>query len=120
MRQALRRHDERRPAWPVPFFFVIYLSQDEKEVVGYPQKAILGADLSTYRRTLTQDEINVNLEHWKTVRPEEPPSYASELVHNLYFCTPERCVERIAALQRDHGIAYFGAAFSFGTMAHAK
>jgi hypothetical protein len=42
------------------------------------------------------------------------------LVHNLYFCTPERCVERIAALQRQHGIAYFGAAFSFGTMAHAK
>jgi hypothetical protein len=29
-------------------------------------------------------------------------------------------VERLAALQRDHGIAYFGAAFSFGTMAHAK
>jgi hypothetical protein len=62
----------------------------------------------------------VNLEHWKTVRPEAPPSYASELVNNLYFCTPDRCVERIAALQRQHGIAYFGAAFSFGTMAHAK
>jgi len=66
------------------------------------------------------DEINVNLEHWKTVRPEAPPSYASELVNNLYFCTPDRCVERIAALQSQHGIAYFGAAFSFGTMAHAK
>src|SRR5262249_10125286 len=106
----------------MPFFRFVYLSQDEKDVVGYPQEAITWVrDLSTYRRTLTQgDEISVHLEHWKTVRPEAPPSYASELVHNLYSCTPERCVERIAALQRDHGIAYFGAAFSFGTTAHAK
>ena len=106
----------------MPFFRFVYLSQDEKEVVGYPQEAITWVrDLSTYRRTITQgDEINVNLEHWKTVRPEAPPSYESELVNNLYFCTPDRCVERIAALQSQHGITYFGAAFSFGTMAHAK
>src|SRR5262249_20138665 len=106
----------------MPFFRFVYLSQDEKEVVGYPQEAITWVrDLSTYRRTITQgDEINVNLEHWKTVRPEAPPSYESELVHNLYFCTPDRCVERIAALQSQHGIEYFGAAFSFGTMAHAQ
>jgi alkanesulfonate monooxygenase SsuD/methylene tetrahydromethanopterin reductase-like flavin-dependent oxidoreductase (luciferase family) len=90
--------------------------------VTYPEEAITWVrDLSTYRRSLTQgDEINVDLEHWKTVRPEEPPSYKSELVNNLYFSTPERCVDRIAALQRQHGIDYFGASFSFGAMAHAK
>ncbi len=77
--------------------------------------------MSTYRRSLTQgDEINVDLEHWKTVRPEEPPSYESELLNNLYFCTPDRCVERVAGLQSQHGIDYFGATFSFGAMEHAK
>ncbi len=106
----------------MPFFRFVYLSEDEKEAVTYPEEAITWVrDLSTYRRSLTQgDEIKVDLEHWKTVRPEEPPSYESELVNNLYFCTPEQCVDRIAALQRQHGIDHFGASFSFGTMAHDK
>jgi alkanesulfonate monooxygenase SsuD/methylene tetrahydromethanopterin reductase-like flavin-dependent oxidoreductase (luciferase family) len=35
----------------MPFFRFVYLAQDEKEVVGYPQEAITWVrDLSTYRR----------------------------------------------------------------------
>jgi alkanesulfonate monooxygenase SsuD/methylene tetrahydromethanopterin reductase-like flavin-dependent oxidoreductase (luciferase family) len=106
----------------VPFFRFVYLSEDEKEAMTYPEEAITWVrDLSTYRRTITRgDEINVDLAHWKTVRPAEPPSYKSELVNDLYFCTPEQCVDRITVLQRQHGINYFGASFSFGAMAHAK
>ena len=77
-------------------------------------------DLSTYRRTITEgDEINMDLDHWKTIRPEEPPSYQSELANN-YFCTPDKCVDRITGLQSQHGISYFGANFSFGGLEHAK
>lgn len=106
----------------MPFFRFLYLSEDEKEAVRYPEEAITWVrDLSTYRRTITQgDEINVDLDHWKTIRPEEPPSYQLELVNNIYFCTPDQCVKRIASLQSQHSIEYFGAAFSFGTMEHAK
>jgi alkanesulfonate monooxygenase SsuD/methylene tetrahydromethanopterin reductase-like flavin-dependent oxidoreductase (luciferase family) len=106
----------------MPFFRFVYLSEDETEAVSYPQDALTWVrDLSTFRRSITQgDEINVDLDHWKTIRPEEPPSYAAELVNDLYFCTPDRCVDRITTLQRHHGIDYFGAAFSFGSMAHDK
>ena len=64
----------------------------------------------------------MNLGRWKTIRPEGPPSYASELVHNLYFCTPDRCVERAAAGSSsvDTASPILGRAFSFGTIAHAK
>ena len=106
----------------VPFFRFVYLSEDESEAIRYPEAALTWVrDLSTYRRSITQgDEINVDLEHWKTIRPEAPPSYAEELANNLYFCTPEDCVNRIKALQQRHGIDYFGASFSFGSMAHDK
>ena len=106
----------------MPFFRFLYLSDDEKEALEYPRKALTWVrDLSTYRRTITRgDEINVDLDHWRTVRPEEPPNYESELADNLYFGTPDQCVDRIAALQNQHGITYFGASFSFGSMEHAK
>ena len=125
----IRLYDERCAAagkpsrlTDVPFFRFVYLSEDEAEAKRYPEAALTWVrDLSTYRRSITQgDEINVDLEHWKTIRPEAPPSYAGELANNLYFCTPEGCVDRIKALQQRHGIDYFGASFSFGSMAHEK
>jgi alkanesulfonate monooxygenase SsuD/methylene tetrahydromethanopterin reductase-like flavin-dependent oxidoreductase (luciferase family) len=105
----------------MPFFRFTYLSEDEKEANAHPEKAITWVrDLSAYRRTITQgDEINMDLDHWKKTRPDEPRSYQSEIDNN-YFCTPEQCVERIAGLQRDHGINYFGANFAFGSMEHSK
>ena len=77
-------------------------------------------DLSAYRRTITRgDEINMDLDQWKTTRTDEPRTYESELANN-YFCTPDQCVERISELQSQHGISYFGANFAFGSMAHDK
>ena len=105
----------------MPFFRFIYLSEDEKEANEYPEKAITWVrDLSAYRRTITQgDEINMDLDDWKTSRTDEPRSYASELANN-YFCTPEQCVDRIFELQTKHGISYFGANFACGSMEHYK
>ena len=105
----------------MPFFRFIYLSEDAKEAEECPENAIAWVrNLSIYRRTIKQgDEINMDLDHWKTVRPEEPPSYQAELVNN-YFCTPDQCVDRIAELQNQHSISYFGANFSFGGIEHAK
>ena len=77
-------------------------------------------DLSAYRRTITQgDEINMDLDVWKTGRTDEPRSYESELANN-YFCTPDQCVDRISELQSHHGISYFGANFAFGSMEHDR
>jgi len=75
---------------------------------------------SAYRRTITQgDEINMDLDDWKTGRTDEPRSYESELAKN-YFCTPDQCVDRISELQGQHGINYFGANFTFGSMKHYR
>jgi len=77
-------------------------------------------DLSAYRRTITRgDEIRMDLDVWKKTRTDEPRTYESELANN-YFCTPDQCVDRIAGLQNQHGISYFGANFSFGGLEHAK
>ena len=105
----------------MPFFRFIYLSEDEKEANELPEKAITWVrDLSAYRRTITRgDEIRMDLDVWKKTRTDEPRTYESELANN-YFCTPDQCVERIAELQSQHGISYFGANFAFGSMAHAK
>ncbi len=66
------------------------------------------------------DEINVDLDHWRRTRPVEPPSYESELETTAYFGTPEECVRRITKLRDDHGIGYFGASMSFGSMEHSR
>ena len=106
----------------MPFFRFVYLSDDEDEAREYPRKALTWVrDLATYRRTLGWgNEIDVDLDDWKKVRSEIPNSYESELENTAYFMTPERCVERINFLQREHGVGYFGASMSFGTMEHAQ
>lgn len=106
----------------MPYFRFVHVAEDEKEATEYPREALTWVrDLSGYRRTLTQgDEIHVDLDHWRQVRTEGPPSYESELATNTYFSTPDRIVQWITRLQKDHGIGYFGASMSFGTMEHTK
>ena len=105
----------------MPFFRFIYLSEDEKAANEIPEKAITWVrDLSAYRRTITKgDEIHIDLDQWRKESGEESRSYQSELANN-YFCTPDQCIDRIAELQSQHGISYFGANFAFGSMEHAK
>ncbi|HIN37942.1 MAG TPA: LLM class flavin-dependent oxidoreductase [Dehalococcoidia bacterium] len=105
----------------MPFFRFIYLSEDEKAANEIPEKAITWVrDLSAYRRTITKgDEIHIDLDQWRKESGEESRSYQSELANN-YFCTPDQCSDRIAELQSQHGISYFGANFAFGSMEHAK
>ena len=106
----------------MPFFRFVHVAEDEKEAREYPREALTWVrDLSGYRKTLTQgDEINVDLDHWRRIRPEGPPSYESELETNTYFGTPDQCVRWISRLQKEHGIGYFGASMSFGTMEHDR
>ena len=106
----------------MPFFRFVHLEEDEKAAQEYPRAAIGWVrDLSGYRRTLTHgDEINVDLEHWRRVRTEEPPSYETDLETNPYFGTPSQCIGWIDNLQKEHNIGYFGASMSFGSMEHAK
>ena len=106
----------------MPYFRFVYLSEDEKEGREYPRESLTWIrDLGGFRRTLTHgEEINVDLEHWRRTRPVDPPSYESELETTAYFGTPDQCVQKIAKLQKDHSIGYFGASMSFGSMKHAK
>ena len=106
----------------MPYFRFVHVAEDEEEAREYPRNALTWVrDLSGYRKTLTHgDEINVDLEHWRQIRSEDPPSYESELENNTYFGSPEQCVEWISNLERDYGIGYFGASMSFGSMAHEK
>ena len=104
-----------------PYFRFVHLAGDEKEAKEHPREALTWVrDLSTYRKTLTHgDEINVDLDQWRRVRPEAPPAYEWELENNTYFGTPDQCVAKIKDLQQQ-GIDYFGCNFSFGGMEHDK
>ena len=106
----------------MPYFRFVYLEEDEKAAREYPRQSLTWVrDLGGYRRTLTHgDEINVDLEHWRRTRTVEPASYESELETTAYFGTPEQCVQRITKLRDEHGIGYFGASMSFGSMEHSK
>lgn len=106
----------------MPYFRFVYLSEDEKEAREYPRASLTWVrDLGGFRRTLTHgEEINVDLDHWRRTRPVDPPSYESELETTAYFGTPDQCVQKIAKLQNDHDIGYFGASMSFGSMEHAQ
>ena len=105
----------------MPYFRFVHLEEDEQSAKEYPRESLTWArDLGGYRRTLTRgDEINVDLDHWRRTRTVEPASYESEL-ENAYFGTPEQCVERIERLRDEHGIGYFGASMSFGSMEHSR
>ncbi len=110
------------PVGEMPYFRYVHLDEDAHTAREYPRESIRWVrDLATYRRTLTRgDEINVDLDHWRTIRTTEPPSYESELEGTVYFGTPDQCAQRIATLRDDHGIEYFGACMSFGSMEHSR
>ena len=110
------------PVAEMPYFRFVYLDEDERAAREYPRQSLTWVrDLAGYRRTLTHgDEINVDLDHWRRVRTVEPASYESELESTAYFDTPEQCVQRIARLRDEHGIGYFGASMSFGSMEHSR
>ncbi|MBQ11032.1 MAG: hypothetical protein CMJ45_05725 [Planctomyces sp.] len=105
-----------------PFFRFVHLDQDGKAAREYPRESLTWVrDLGGYRRSLTHgDEINVDLDEWRRTRTETPPSYETEVDTNHYFGTPDQCVQWISGLQKDHGIEYFGASMSFGSMGHAE
>ena len=109
------------PVAEMPYFRFVYLDEDETAAREYPRESLTWVrDLGGYRRTLTHgDEINVD-HHWRSVRTVEPASYESELETTCYFGTPDQCVEWIAHLRDDHGIDYFGASMSFGSMEHSR
>ena len=110
------------PVEEMPYFRFVYLDEDEQAAREYPRQSLTWVrDLAGYRRTLTHgDEINVDLDHWRRIRTVEPASYESELETTAYFGTPEHCVQRIAKLRDEHGIGYFGASMSFGSMEHSR
>ena len=110
------------PVAEMPYFRFVYLEEDERAAREYPRQSLTWVrDLAGYRRTLTRgDEINVDLDHWRRTRATEPASYESELETTAYFGTPEQCAQRITALRDEHGIGYFGASMSFGSMEHSR
>ena len=110
------------PVDAMPYFRFVYLEEDEQAAREYPRQSLTWVrDLAGYRRTLTHgDEINVDLDYWRQTRTVEPASYESELETTAYFGTPEQCVQRITRLRDEHGIGYFGASMSFGSMEHSR
>ena len=106
----------------MPYFRFVYLAEEEREAREYPRESLTWVrDLGGFRRTLTHgEEINVDLDHWRRTRTEQPPSYESELETTAYFGTPDQCVQRIRRLQNEYGIGYFGASMSFGSMEHGR
>ena len=110
------------PVEDMPYFRFVYLDEDEQAAREYPRQSLTWVrDLAGYRRTLTHgDEINVDLDHWRRIRTVEPATYESELETTAYFGAPEQCVQRIARLRDEHGIGYFGASMSFGSMEHSR
>jgi alkanesulfonate monooxygenase SsuD/methylene tetrahydromethanopterin reductase-like flavin-dependent oxidoreductase (luciferase family) len=106
----------------MPYFRIVYVAEDEKRAITDPQEGVTWiSDLTKLRHTLTKgSEINIDLNLWRHTRTEELDKEESLLSSNVYFGTPEQCVQRIRRLQKEHNIQYFGANMGFGGLAHAK
>ncbi|MCH9009939.1 MAG: LLM class flavin-dependent oxidoreductase [Chloroflexi bacterium] len=106
----------------MPYFRMVYLSDDQQGAVEDPRHALTWIhDLNGLRRSLTGgSDIFMDLNDWKRTRTEEPPSYESLLESTAYFGTPDVIVKKIERLRDEHGIRYFGANMSFGSMEHSK
>lgn len=106
----------------MPYFRMVHLSEDRWRAVETPRHALTWVhDLNGLRRSLTGgSEIHMDLQEWKRVRPETPPSYESLLESTAYFGTPDDVSAKIESLRDLHGIRYFGANMSFGSMVHSE
>ena len=106
----------------MPFFRMVYLSDDQQQAEEDPRHAMTWVhDLNGLRRTLTGgSEIYMDLDQWRNTRSEQPPTYESLLESTAYFGTPDRIVKKIEKLRDEHGIQYFGANMSYGSMEHSR
>ncbi len=106
----------------MPFFRLAYVAEDEKQAREDPRAALTWIrDINGLRRTLTGgSEIDMDLDHWRQTRPQEPPSYESELKHTAYFGTPDQMVTWIRHLQTAHQVQYFVANMDFGLLTHTQ
>ena len=106
----------------MPFFRLAYVAEDEQRARQEPRAALTWIrDLNGLRRTLTGgSEIYMDLDHWRRTRPQEPPSYDSELKNTVYFGTPDQMVGWIRHLQEAHQVQYFGVNMDFGLLTHAQ
>ena len=106
----------------MPFFRLAYVAEDEQRARQEPRAALTWIrDLNGLRRTLTGgSEIYMDLDHWRRTRPQEPPSYDSELKNTVYFGTPDQMVGWIRHLQEAHQVQYFGVNMDFGLLTHTQ
>ena len=79
----------------------------------------MGPTVDDRRNLKRGDEINMDLDHYRSVRTVPAPNYETELA-NAYFGTPDQCVEKLRWLEKEYNIQHFGASMSFGSMAHDK
>jgi len=109
------------PMAAIPFFRYCYVAETAAQARKDTEAALNWTmDVNQWRRAFTEgSEVHGRLDDFRHARTETPPSYDYLCEHRAFIGTPDQCAAKIKALQ-DHGVAYFGCNFAFGTMDHGK
>ena len=105
----------------IPFFRYFYVAETEEQARRDTEPGLSWTlDVNQWRRTYNRgSEVYDNLENFRRVRTELPPSYDYLFERRAFIGNPGQIIAKIRALQ-DAGIGYLGCNFSFGGMPQDK
>jgi len=109
------------PMSEIPFFRYFHVGKTEEEARRDSREAVNWVqDMTQWRRQFPEgSEVHHHLEDWRRTRTELPPTYDYIYENRAIIGSPEKCIAKIKALQKE-GIEYLGCTFSMGGMEHGK
>ena len=112
-----------RPSYmnEVPFFRYVHVALTEREADENVKLHLDWIqDVMQWRRHLTRTtEVGRDIDEWKKIRSDPPPSYEYIKKNRAFIGTPESVIRQISEL-KSHGIEYFGCNFSLAGLSQEK
>jgi alkanesulfonate monooxygenase SsuD/methylene tetrahydromethanopterin reductase-like flavin-dependent oxidoreductase (luciferase family) len=109
------------PISEIPFFRYTYVGETEEAARKEAEAGINWTmDMIQWRRSIEQgSEVYQNMDEWRRSRTVFPTDYDYIYENRSVIGSPEQCVAKIKALQKE-GVEYFVCNFSFGGISHEK
>ena len=120
-RQGCARRTRADNMEEIPFFRYVHVASTDREADENVKDHVEWIqDVMQWRRHLTQTtEVNRDIEDWRKMRDESPPTYEHIKLNRGFIGTPESVANQIIDLKA-HGIKYFGCNFSLAGLSQEK
>ena len=105
----------------IPFFRYVHVAPTDRLAEENVKNHVEWIqDVMQWRRHLTQTtEVNQDIDDWRKIRNELPPTYEYIKANRGFIGTPEAVINQIMEL-KSHGIKYLGCNFSLAGLSQKK